>query len=92
MDIKQTLDEIGRYEREKAQLELRQSQLKDRLEALAKRLADLGVKPEDLDLEVSRLETGIREKLDVIRSGPAKTQALKSKSVDSDIMSAIEGD
>lgn len=89
MDIKATLDEIGRIEKEKAQLELRQTQLTEKQDALAKRLAMLGVSPKELDAEVTRLESGIREKLDAIRQGPAKTAALKSKSVDEDILSEI---
>ena len=89
MDIKATLDEIGRIEKEKAQLELRQTQLTEKQDALAKRLAMLGVSPKELEAEVSSLEAGIREKLDVIRQGPAKTAALKSKSVDEDILSGI---
>lgn len=94
MDIKAVLDEISRIEKEKAQLELRQSQLAEKQDALAKRLAALGVSPRDLDTEVSRLESSIREKLDAIRSGPAKTATVKSKNItpDDDIMSAIGGD
>jgi peptidoglycan hydrolase CwlO-like protein len=90
MDTKQALDEVSRIEREKAQLELRQAQLVEKQDVLAKRLAELGVSPKDLDAEVSRLEASIREKLDAIRKGPAKTQALKSRSVDEDILSAIK--
>lgn len=90
MDIKSALDEIGRIEREKAQLELRQTQLAEKQDSLAKRLALLGVSPKDLDAEVNRLETGIREKLDAIRSGPGRTQAVKSRSADDDILSSLE--
>ena len=94
MDIKKTLEEIGRIEKEKAQLELRQSQLSERQDALAKRLALLNVSPKDLDAEVSRLEASIKQRLDEIRNGPAKTQAVKSKrkSQDDDIMSALNDD
>lgn len=92
MDIKATLDEISRIEKEKAQLELRQIQLAEKQDVLAKRLAVLGVKPGELDAEVARLESGIREKLDTIRRGPAKTTAVKSRSVDEDILSAIKED
>ena len=90
MDIKKALEEIAQIEKEKAQLELRQTQLAEKQDALAKRLALLGVSPKELDAEVSRLESGIREKLNAIRQGPAKTQAVKSRSVDEDILSAIE--
>jgi hypothetical protein len=89
MDIKKTLDEVASIEREKSQLELRQAQLAEKQDVLAKRLAMLGVSPKDLDSEVSRIESSIREKLDEIRKGPAKTRAVKSRSVDEDILSAI---
>jgi septal ring factor EnvC (AmiA/AmiB activator) len=88
MDIKQTLDEISRIEKEKAQLELRRTQNEAELDALAKALAALGVKQDELAAEISRLETGIQDKLDAIRN-PARTTAVKSR-VDSDIMSALE--
>jgi hypothetical protein len=92
MDIKAALDEIGRIEKEKAQLELRQVQLTEKQDMLAKRMAMLGVSPKELDGEITRLEAGIREKLDAIRKGPAKTTAVKSRvtAVDEDIMSAIQ--
>ena len=89
MDIKATLDEIARIEKEKAQLELRQTQLAEKQDVLAKRLAALGVSPKDLDAEVNSLEKTIREKLDDIRNGPAKTTTLKSKPASEDILSAI---
>lgn len=96
MDIKAMLEEIGRIEREKAQLELRQIQLSEKQDVLAKRLSMLGVDPKELDADISRLESGIREKLDEIRKGPAKTAAVKSRSVpsapDEDIMSAIRSE
>lgn len=94
MDTKKMLDELARVDKEKAQLELRQAQLAERKDELAKRLAALGVNPAELDAEVSRLQSVIREKMESIRTGPVKTQAVRSKATtpaaDDDIMSALE--
>ena len=91
MDIKATLDEISGIEREKAQLELRQTQLSDKQDELAKRLAELGVAPKNLEAEISQLENGIREKLDAIRKGPIKTQQV-GPAGDPDVLSAVSGE
>lgn len=96
MDIKAALDEVSRIEREKTQFEVRREQLQVQLaekkDALAKSLAELGVSPQDLNAEVSRLERDISEKLEAVRRGPSKTQVVKSRSVDEDILSAFRDD
>lgn len=69
MDIKETLEEISRLERDKAQAELRINQVKEKQDELAKRLGALGISPKDLDSEAQKLEISIMERLQSIKDG-----------------------
>lgn len=68
IDVKQTLEEIGRLEKLQAQIELRATQLKDDEKKLRDKLKTLGITPSELEQKITELEATIDSKLTLIRS------------------------
>lgn len=68
IDINQLLKEINEIEKKKAQAELRLAQIKEEEDALAKSLEEVGVKEEDLESEINKLQIEIEEEMTILRN------------------------
>jgi SMC interacting uncharacterized protein involved in chromosome segregation len=68
INIKETLEEIGRLERLQAQVELRSAQIKEDERKLREKLKAQGVAPAELEQKIKELEAIISSKLTLIRS------------------------
>jgi hypothetical protein len=68
IDIKETMNEIARLEKIKAQVELRSAQVKDEEKKLKDKLKVMGITPAELEPKIKELEAVIASKLTMIRN------------------------
>lgn len=85
IDIKETLEEIGRLEKTQAQLELRAAQIKEDEKKLKDKLKTMGVTPAELDQKIKELEGVISSKLTLIRSMNNPVEETSGTSEESEI-------
>lgn len=74
-EIREYTAQIGKVEREKAQLDLLTQQLQDQKADLEKRMKEAGVTPETLDGKIAELRGKLADQMKIIREGQAATPA-----------------
>jgi len=79
MDLKSIVNEIGKLEREKAQLELREQQLREKKATIDAELQKRGLTAKTLEARIEELKTSISQKLETLGINTDGLMSIDSK-------------